>query len=414
MVSDSSLNLLLLHVRYTTGLSYYNDWLDAFVAHPAFAVTALNLAEPGVGERLGPLVREADLIVVLHSATSDNVGLGYLQRVVPWLTERRGGLLVFMGNEYNTPDCSMVAKMALLRETRAEWVATMLPLEAGRWLYGECPDSRVVFLPHGLNPAVFTPGPPTGSRPIDLGVRSDRYPVFLGDDQRNRLFERFLATPFDPPLVLDIRTGQRLERSAWADFLRSCKGTVANEAGASHLERDDATVNAIRAYVARRERAAGRLVIPQSATLWKLGHLLPPPLRRGIRRLLGRGVVRYEANLNADLEFEEIDERFFRHRPPSPVSGRHMTSRHFDAIGTGTCQILVRGHYSGILGADRHYLALEPDFSNLGAVVERFRDPAVREGIVAAARELVLSGHTLHHRLESILTVVGARGGEGA
>jgi glycosyltransferase involved in cell wall biosynthesis len=70
-----------------------------------------------------------------------------------------------------------------------------------------------------------------------------------------------------------------------------------------------------------------------------------------------------------------------------------LSPRHLEACATRTGQILVEGGYSGVLEAGRHYLALRPDLSNLGAVLEDARDEGRRRELTETAyRELVASG----------------------
>jgi hypothetical protein len=52
----------------------------------------------------------------------------------------------------------------------------------------------------------------------------------------------------------------------------------------------------------------------------------------------------------------------------------------------------VRGEYNGVLQADRHYIALEPDFSNLDEVLETMRRDDRRAQITQAAFADVVAG----------------------
>jgi spore maturation protein CgeB len=97
-----------------------------------------------------------------------------------------------------------------------------------------------------------------------------------------------------------------------------------------------------------------------------------------------------------------VYERFFRHHP-LPVSGKAISSRHFEPIGTETVQILLEGAYNGILQPDTHYIQLRRDHANLDEVLDRFRDPNVRAVITAAALTHVLEGHTYAHRVDQLL-----------
>ena len=200
---------------------------------------------------------------------------------------------------------------------------------------------------------------------------------------------------------------QRFDRADWANFLNRCKGTVSSEAGSWYLERDDETVEAIRRYVA--EQLAGRgLVIRNDSLLRRLGHKLPWPVRAGLRHVLSRGPVRHESTVNEYLPFNEVFERFFRDRPRCPAYGKCISSRHFDAIGTKTVQIMFPGRFNDILEADRHYIALAPDFSNIQDVMERFRDPTYRQAMADRAYDDVMAEHTYEKRIAALYDVIAS------
>ena len=262
----------------------------------------------------------------------------------------------------------------------------------------------MISIPHGLNPDVFRPRTPQPARPIDIGVRAVRYVPHLGDEERNRLHACFESHVFDPALVVDIGT-ERLARREWAAFLDRCKGTVSSEAGSWYLERDDATVEAIRAYAAR-EFGSGGWVIPNDSRLRRLGHMLPWPIRAALRRLMRRGPIRHESSVNEALPFDAVFERFFAGRPRCPAYGKCISSRHFDAIGTGTVQIMLPGRYNDILTPDRHYIELSHDYSNIADVMKRFSDIACREAIANEAREYVIAEHTYARRMVSLRAAV--------
>ena len=401
---DSVPRLLVLYAHYAPTLSYYDDWLEAFRAAPAAAVTAIDLCAPQAAQRVRQALREHDAIVALHSANGDT--LEYLRPVLGVLKDRRAPLLSFVGNEVNLPGSPLGEKIALLRELDTDWILTQLPLQAGQWLYADCTGSRVAAVPHALEPRAFSPVLAQPQRPVDIGVRSARYTAFLGDDERNRLFELFQRERFDPPLHCDISTRERFGRAQWAQFLNRCKATISTEAGSWYLERDDRTVNAIRDYVRAGQRARGGIVIAADSPLRKLGHRLPWRIRALLRRMLRHGPIRHEALVNEELPLAQIHEQFFARTPRAPVYSKAISSRHFDAIGTKTCQIMPRGRFNDILVADRHYLALEPDHSNVHAVLDAFRDPGVRARIVDEAYELAMSAHTYAHRVAQVRALI--------
>src|SRR6185437_1508029 len=70
-----------------------------------------------------------------------------------------------------------------------------------------------------------------------------------------------------------------------------------------------------------------------------------------------------------------------------------ISPRLFEAAQMKSAQLLVEGQYDGILEADRHYVPLREDLSNLDEALERIADPAETEAFAERAWEdLILSG----------------------
>lgn len=387
---------LLLTLEYPSRASYYDDWRDAFMAARQFDVTVRNIFERAARAEVARTIGQYDLIVVLHACTADS--LLYAEPLAGVLQSRKGRLVTFVGNELNLPFAPLGAKIAWLTRVRPDIVATQLLQEAGAWLYAEV-GTRVISLPHALNPDAFQARTPQRERPIDIGARSFRYLAYLGDDERNRIYDYFAANRFVPPITLDFSTEQRFDRAGWAAFLDRCKATIATEAGSWFLDRDDATVLAIRDYLAAR---SGGLVIRADSRLHALAHHLPYGLKTLARRLLRHGPIRHEALAAEQADFADIHARFFAGRARAPVYAKCISSRHLDAVGTKTLQIMFPGRFNGILEADRHYLALSPDFANIDSVMARFRDPTERIRVTEAAHAHVMAGHTYRHRMQDL------------
>ena len=104
--------------------------------------------------------------------------------------------------------------------------------------------------------------------------------------------------------------------------------------------------------------------------------------------------------------FEEVQEKFFRGRAPG-LSGRALAPRHLEAIAARACQLMFPGRYNDVIEADRHYLVLQRDFSNVEEVLRRFRDDAELEALTGRAYEHVRAAHTLRHRVEALLRATG-------
>lgn len=401
---DAALRTLVLYADYTSRLSYFDDWLDAFHGCSEFDVTAVNICPRSARAQVRGCLRDAELIVLLHSTNGDTTE--YLEPYLGMLQDRRGVLLSFVGNEVNLPGAPLSAKRELFRRIEPEFIATQLPLEAGQYLYSDQVRTAVITVPHALNPEQFRVTKALRDRGIDVGVRSVRYLPHLGDNDRNRLYDYFLAHGSRLGLAVDIST-QRLTRTNWATYLNECRATVSTEAGSWYLERDDRTVEAIRAWTAHHQR--GGITIRNDSRLQRLGHRLPWALRVALKRLLSHGPVRHEASVSADLGYEEVFARFFKHYAKPNFYGKCISSRHFDAIGTETCQIMFPGRFNDILRADEHYLALNPDFSNIDDVLRRFRDDGEVGAMVTRAREFAMDCHTYRRRMAEIYAAVQGR-----
>ena len=396
MPRDSRIDTVILNVRYGTRASYYEDWRDAFERSPAFSSRSFNLFRRGERRAAMRAVERAELVVALHAASADT--LAFLLPLASALQARRGRFLMLVGNEYNLPWVRLADKRAFIGRVAADFVGTQLPLEAGEWLY-EGAGAEVLALPHALNEEAFRREIGDDRRRLDIGGRSARYPVYIGDDERNRIYDLFREMAPQQGFSVDIENEARLGRPDWARFLNDCRGTIGSEAGSWYLERDDRTVLEIQSFL--REKTGGAVIRADGAA-HRMARRLPYPVKAWLRRLVAASPIRHEAIGEDGADFAQIRERFFAGRGRCPAYSKCISSRHFDAAGTGTCQILIRGRYNDILRADEHYIALDPDFANLPQAVARFRDRGERRRIAEAARELALGAHTYRHRIAGL------------
>lgn len=335
--------------RYS-GASYMNDWRDAFCSSDALEVDRCNITNLLEFRANRPRIRDYDLVVVLHSAAGDRMAI--LNRAAHWFQGRRGKLAVFIGNEYDLMD----EKISFVRTSGADYVCSQLPLEPAQSLYAES-GAAVLAMPHALNEEVYRVRPDV-SRTIDIGFVGDLYDRLIGDQERTHIVRFFSEHGKEYGLTCDVRA-TRMPRNEWASYLSSCHGVVGAESGTYYLQRTGEALKCAKSYL-KAERSAS---------------------------------------------FDAVYNRCFAGRGPF-LNGKAVSSRHFEPIGTKTCQVLVEGSYNGILEADRHYIAVRRDLANVNEAISRFKDPTYRSKIAADAYEHVLSSHTYRHRVQTLVELV--------
>ncbi len=336
-------------------LSYVSDWRDAFVASPDLAVEVCNINNLLHLGRCLLRLRKYDLIIVSHTAAGDDMTV--LKRSAGWFHHRRAPIVMFIGNEYDLLD----EKIGFIRDVECELICSQLPIAAASYLYRECDGSRVVEMPHALNPHKYFPA--TIPRQVDIGFIGDIYWPFVGDRERTDLIEWFEQHGTDRGLRCDIRR-QRVSREAWGVFLNGCKAVIGAESGTYYLNERGRLLEKARTY-----------------------NLFEQP----------------------DANFDEVFERFYKGQTRC-VSGKSISSRHFEPIGTKTCQILLEGYYNGILEPDQHFIAVKPDLSNIDDAIERFCDEGLRRRMVEETYEYAISQHTYAHRVAHLLQLVTGSG----
>jgi Glycosyl transferases group 1 len=396
--NPSRLRTLILTLAYPHRVSYYDDWRDAFLDSSDFSCDVVSILDLKAAA-LARMIEDYDAIIMLHSCNNDT--LDYVKPIAAVLGDRkRPKLLTFVGNEFNSPYLSTPERVAVFAESRCDYVATQLLAEAGVFVYsgtGAC----VISVPHGLNPRAFQPGPThtNAMRRIDIGVKGYRYPPYLGDDDRNRLLGYISSQAPALGLNVDISEDKRFSRDQWAKFLQDCCGTISTETGGWYLERDDALINRIAVHLASKR---GGLTISNKSVVRRLARRLPSAVKAVLWTALQKGPVGFDVLDDFSTPFSELDDLFFRHATRAPVYSKAISSRHFDAIGTKTCQIMLRGRFNDILVPDQHYLAVEPDYSNADDVIRRFKDVTERQRIVDNAYDFVMAGHTYADRARMV------------
>ena len=182
---------------------------------------------------------------------------------------------------------------------------------------------------------------PIERRATDIVYRATHLPYWFGSQGqlKHRIGDEVVRQAEAFGLETDISTvpEDTILGPAWLEFLASAKCVIGCESGSSVLDR-------------RGE------------------------IRARIRHLL---------RASPDLSFEEIDAAMWPGWDSYAFFA--LSPRHFEAMTTQTCQLLVEGHYDGVLQAGRHYISIRRDFSNLDDVLGAVRDTARLTEIAATA-----------------------------
>lgn len=199
-------------------------------------------------------------------------------------------------------------------------------------------------------------------RPIDLGQRVRDMSPHLGRLAQAKSVQAQVMADAARRAGFTVDVSTRVEDSfigkSWLEFLKSCKFTVGMKGGASLHDPIGFLHTKVNSYLVRHPNA----------------------------------------------KFDEIERKFFRGKDMK-YKFSAISPRLFESAAAGTCQILQRDDYLGVLQPWRDYLPLEVDFSNIDEVVSSMRDLEKCQEIANnATRNLIESGLFNYSKLAEIAT----------
>lgn len=316
---------------------YYNAFEDC----PTPDARAEPLPRPSWARR-----GEFDAAVLHYSFLAfhwNELALFKWKRLFRWIGELECPKLAMPQDEYD--------RAGLLDEWLYEWGVSILftVFDGTRIgpLYPTCRRTARLFwcLPGYIDEptarAVESRLRPHRKRRCDVAYRARHLPFWFG---RASQFKHSVADAVAPRaaahgLKTDISTrdGDTIPGAKWLDFLADGRGVIGCEGGVSAVDWRGET------------EARARLILKGN------------PL----------------------ISFDE-----FSRRMPAGWDDYGFLSvspRHFEAVITRTCQVLVEGEYSGVLEADKHYIPLRRDFSNVDEALEKLGDERLVNDMVERA-----------------------------
>ncbi len=399
---------LFLYIK-ESGLSYLDDWIDAFRDSDFYKLKFydLRISYEKIIKEIKNLEKN-QFIIIGHSCLRTIPNIELFIKIVPLLKERKSKLIVFIGDELNLHHCPLSKKITVLKQIYPDIICTQLLQEAGIFLYSDIKSAKIFSLPHALNPNVFKVKKDFKNREIDIGLITTPYPIYLGDIDRELLIEKLINLKgFKVHIKKSYgKNAFRLDRDGWVDYLNSIKATASTEAGTFYIEKDDSTLNSIMQFLQEIERDKKKIMIRSNDLFLKVNSIVPTYIKKLLKKIILEtplnNFISYDTNIVFDKSyFNLVYEKFFKDKK-IVVYGKAISSRHFDAIGTGTIQLLVEGRYNDILKADEHYIPIKRDFSNFDEAVNKLKDQNFCKKIIMNALGYILDKHTYYNRVKQL------------
>lgn len=304
---------------------------------------------PATERDWAPPLHEFDVVMLHYSLMiwSDNYLPAYYHDKIAAF---RGLKVLFIQDEYR----EVHAAMDMMERLGVDLLFTCVPARGVEAAYGELKRRgvRIEQTLTGYVPISFDESAvvPMADRPLDVIYRAREVPFALGRLAQEK-FE--IATTFSKRagaagLRYDIscREADRIYGDDWIRFLASSRTSLGTESGASIMDFTGDIDRAVKRYLEENPGA-------------------------GFGEVHENVLAPYEGNVVINV----------------------ISPRAFEAIFLRNVLVLYTGEYSNILVPDRHYIALEKDYSNFEEVAERIRDVRFLEEMAGRAYgEIIASG----------------------
>jgi hypothetical protein len=354
-------------VAYSMGGTHVQTTLDYLLALKRHVGCDVDYVHVTHGAVMGFDLSAYDIVFHNYCARlcfEDYVSQSYLDA----LRAFRGLKMLAVQDEY---DNTNVLKSAI-KDLGFHVVLTCVPQHSLEYVYprAEFPGTRFETVLTGYVSDDSTAGragthvKPLAERPIVIGYRGrdigakygqlgfDKYEI----GRRMREICKARGIPHD----IAVDEGSRIYGLGWFDFVGNCRAMLGSESGSNLFDFD----GSVRLAVERMSAELGRPI--------------------------------------SYAEFRaEIGDR------EDKVSMGQVSPRIFECAAMLTPMVLFRGQYSGVAEPDRHYIALEKDFSNVDEVLTRLEDLQALEAMARRAYEdIVTSGKYSYRTFGKRLRVI--------
>lgn len=348
-------NVLMLCSDASRVTGTTNDHLEAFRKYSHHNLVQVD-SKTVLGAKID--LNLFDCLVFHHSIVIS--GFGYLSgELEAKIKKFNGPKILFIQDEMRWVD----ATNNKIKELNIKTIFTVVNIDVVRDIYrGDYfDDVRFEFVLTGYVPESLVEAdvPSYPSRPLDVSYRARRLPAWYGESGQEKwiIGKKFKTDVLAAGLKVDIswEEADRIYGDDWIKFVSNSKAVLGTESGASFIDYSGKVAPAVEAYEARHPK----------------------------------------------VSFEAVRDRFLEGRDGKSVI--HVISpRCFEAAALRTLMIMYEGSYSGVLQANRHYVPLARDHSNMADVVDILRSPEKAEKIINSAYdEIACSGKWLYRSMIS-------------
>lgn len=332
--------------------SYYQDWMlefeksgfDIFNSYNDNLSKLLNLINPYY----------YDIIVFGFSSLTHLHGRSK-QLISKLIKLSRATVVGFLQNEFR--NLSTIVEQ--YRFLNVKVLVSQFSPDLAKEIYSGRTKAKILSLPHAMSPINDKIEFKHRFRKIDLCGRLRTYAYYLGNYPRQTIIPKFIRkVKKEAKLSVDFSSNEedRLKYTEWRNFLKTSRAAISCESGNFFLQWSDS-------------------------------------LRKKINNLIIK---------DKRITFAEIFKNILK-KSNTHFHGGLISSRHFDAISNGSCNLLVEGKYQGLIEADKHYIELKSDFSNYNEIIEKLSDYKYTEKVAKAALNHTLQYHTIKKRINHLL-----------
>ena len=330
--------------------SYYDEWVVGFKSFDFEIFNALNDNIKQLQKLLNPFYYD----IIVYGYSCQSFLSGYSFKFLKYTTKfSRATIIGFLENEFR----DIASSVDFFESLNVNIIVSQLPQNEVDKLYLNV-NKKIVSSPHGMSDRNLIKTINHTSRTIDIGNRSYPYAYYTGNIGRIVTIPKFITRVEKQKLNVDFsqKITERLQTQDWFNFLKKCRSTISCESGSFYLQWNDNIRNKVNNIMKKRPKTS----------------------------------------------FNFIKNNILK-KSKNYINGNIISARHFDAISTGTCNILVEGTYNNILVPDTHYIKLNKNLSNYNDVIEKISDKKETERIAKKALSHCLENHTIKKRIQQLI-----------